>query len=73
VNSDINEFSTPGYGIMNIRGGYKYKGVNFYAGVDNVLDKQYYDYLSYFRDPFNAGVLVPEPGRTFYVNVSYNF
>lgn len=73
VNSDINEFSTPGYGIMNIRGGYKYKGVNFYAGVDNVLDKQYYDYLSYFRDPFNAGVLVPEPGRTFYVNISYNF
>jgi len=44
-----------------------------HAGIDNVFDKKYYEYLSYQRDPFATGVKVPEPGRTFYVNVSYTF
>ncbi len=73
VDRDLREQKTSGYGIVNIKVGGSYKGLNLTAGIDNLLDKKYYDYLSYQRDPFRSGVKVPEPGRTFYVNVSYMF
>jgi iron complex outermembrane receptor protein len=44
-----------------------------FAGVKNLLDKYYTEYLSSLRDPFAAGVKVPEPGRTLYANVQYAF
>ena len=42
-------------------------------GVRNLLDKTYAEHLSYLRDPFAAGVKVPEPGRTLYANAQYAF
>ncbi|MFN3814078.1 MAG: TonB-dependent receptor domain-containing protein [Aquificaceae bacterium] len=73
VDKDLKEQKTPGYGIVNLKVGGSYKGFNLTAGIDNLLDKKYYDYLSYQRDPFRSGVRIPEPGRTFYVNASYMF
>ncbi|SNZ16071.1 TonB-dependent receptor [Hydrogenobacter hydrogenophilus] len=73
VDKDLNEQKTSGYGILNFKVGGNYKGITITAGIDNLLDKKYYDYLSYQRDPFRSGVKVPEPGRTFYVNASYVF
>ncbi|MEZ0360845.1 MAG: TonB-dependent receptor [Hydrogenobacter sp.] len=73
VDKDLNEQRTSGYGIVNLKAGLNYKGFTVTAGVDNILDKKYYDYLSYQRDPFRSGVKVPEPGRTIYVNASYSF
>jgi iron complex outermembrane receptor protein len=73
VDTDLNEQRTSGYGVMNIKVGGNFKGFTINAGIDNVFDKKYYEYLSYQRDPFATGVKVPEPGRTFYVNVSYTF
>jgi iron complex outermembrane receptor protein len=73
VDTDLNEQKTSGYGVVNIKVGGNFKGFTINAGIDNVFDKKYYEYLSYLRDPFATGVKVPEPGRTFYVNVSYTF
>jgi iron complex outermembrane receptor protein len=41
--------------------------------VDNLLDRFYYENLSYYRDPFASGVKVPEPGRNFLAQVRYSF
>jgi len=73
VDTDLNEQKTSGYGVVNIKVGGNFKGFTVNAGIDNVFDKKYFEHLSYLRDPFATGVKVPEPGRTFYVNVSYTF
>lgn len=73
VDRDLRERKTSGYGVVNAKVGGDFKGFTITAGIDNVLDKKYFEHLSYLRDPFRAGVEVPEPGRTFYVNVSYTF
>lgn len=73
VDTDLNEQRTSGYGVVNIKVGGNFKGFTINAGIDNVFDKKYYEYLSYLRDPFATGVKVPEPGRTFYINASYTF
>jgi iron complex outermembrane recepter protein len=73
VDADLKETPTAGYGTMNLKLGTTYK--RFYAAfmVDNLLDKFYYEHLSYYRDPFRSGVRVPEPGRNFFAQVSYTF
>jgi len=73
VDEDLRERKTSGYGVVNVKVGGNFKGFTLSAGIDNVFDKKYFEHLSYLRDPFRAGVKVPEPGRTFYVNVSYTF
>jgi len=73
VDTDLREQKTSGYGVVNIKVGGNFKGFTLNAGIDNVFDKKYFEHLSYRRDPFATGVKVPEPGRTFYVNVSYTF
>jgi len=73
VDSDLKEQKTSGYGILNLKAGVNYKNVALTAGVDNVLDKKYYEHNSLVRNPFMIGDKVPEPGRTFYLNASYRF
>ncbi len=73
VNTDIAEQKTPGFGIINLRCGVKYHRFAISAGVDNLLDHQYLTYTDYYSNPFNVGVKLPAPGRTFYANISYRF
>jgi iron complex outermembrane receptor protein len=75
VDTDLNEQRTSGYGVVNIKVGGNFKGFTITAGIDNVFDKKYFEHLSYLRNPFAMppSVKVPEPGRTFYINASYNF
>ena len=73
VDSDLQEQKTSGYGILNVKAGFNYKGFRLTAGVNNVFDKLYYTHLSYLRNPFKAGPKIPEPGRTYYLNVAYTF
>jgi hypothetical protein len=42
--------------------------INF--GVASLFDREYYEHLSYQRDPFRSGLRVPEPGRNLFLNVS---
>jgi iron complex outermembrane receptor protein len=73
VDPNLQESSTAGWGITDLKGGFKYKAFALYAGVNNLFDKFYYNYLSYSRDPFASGYKVPENGRNFYVTASYRF
>jgi iron complex outermembrane recepter protein len=69
----VREQATAGWGIVNLKAGYEAMGVRVLAGVRNLFDKQYYEHLSYIRDPFASGAKVPEPGMTLYANVQYAF
>jgi iron complex outermembrane receptor protein len=73
VDSSLSEEETPGWMTTDLRAGLKYGVVSLYAGVENLLDKQYFSHLSYLRDPFASGEKVPENGRTFYATVVCSF
>ncbi len=73
VNTDLKEQKVPGYALLNLKGGFNYKNISFTLGVDNVLNQEYYSYNDYYSNPFNQGIKLPEPGRTFYTNISYSF
>lgn len=71
VDATIAEQPTGAWAITNVRLGGEWRGVKVFAGVRNVLDRFYFEHLSFQRDPFTTGVKVPEPGRTLYVNAQY--
>jgi iron complex outermembrane recepter protein len=73
VDRDLKETSTAGYGLMNVKLGLSYRKLNFSLAVDNLLNRYYYEHLSYYRDPFSSGTKVPEPGRNFFTQVRYMF
>ncbi|MCS6957500.1 MAG: TonB-dependent receptor [Aquificaceae bacterium] len=72
VDSDLQELKTSGWAIVNLKAGINYKGLSLNAGVENLLDKKYFEHFSYIRHPFR-GARVPEPGRSFYVSATYQF
>jgi len=73
VNTDLQESPTPGYGVLDLRGGVRYRGITATVGLVNALDATYTEHLSYYRDPFRLGVRVNEPGRSVFVNVAARF
>lgn len=73
VNLDLGETETPGYGVVNLSGGLRAKRLILTAGVVNLFDKLYVEYLSSQRDPFRSGARLPEPGRQLFVNAVVPF
>jgi len=73
VDTLLGEQSTAGYGIANLRGGINLKGLALSFGLNNIFDRNYYEYLSCQRDPFRSGARVYEPGRNFFVNIAYRY
>jgi iron complex outermembrane receptor protein len=73
VDTDLNETPTPGYGLLNVKLGLLWRKWSASLVVDNLLNRFYYENLSYYRDPFASGVKVPEPGRNFFGQVKYRF
>ena len=73
VDTSLNEQPTAGWATTDLKAGYNYKALSVYAGIYNLFNKQYYNSLSYLRDPFTSGVKVPENGRNFYITVACKF
>jgi len=73
VDPELRESATPPYAVVNLRGGASLRWVRVNAGIANLLDRTYYEHLSYQRDPFRSGARVYEPGRNFYVNLAVVF
>jgi iron complex outermembrane receptor protein len=73
VDRDLRETPTAGYGLMNLKVGFTYRKLFASFAVDNLLNRYYYEHLSYYRDPFASGVKVPEPGRNLFLQVKYAF
>jgi iron complex outermembrane receptor protein len=71
VDALLLEEPTPAWWLTSVRAGAEWRGVKVFTGVRNLFDRHYFEHLSYARDPFTAGVKVPEPGRTVYLNGQY--
>lgn len=72
------ELPTPGYGILNLHAGMSpLKNLNFGAGVDNVLDKPYYDPLAGVNRVSGGvvpvGGIMPAMGRSLYVKMDWTY
>lgn len=75
-----NEWTTPGYGLLNLRGRYEWKSVSVSFGVENALNHFYYQPLggaytgqgtTMGTNSINWGVGIPGPARTLYVAFNY--
>ncbi|MGB8493488.1 MAG: hypothetical protein WCE53_03725 [Candidatus Acidiferrum sp.] len=64
VDTDLNETPTPGYGLLNARLGVLYQIWTASVVADNLLNRFYYENLSYYRDPFAFGGKFPNLGET---------
>lgn len=73
MDSDLQESPTAGYALLNCKLGITHGRWSASFTLDNLLNRFYYEYLSYYRDPFAAGVKVPEPGRNVFAQVRYSF
>ncbi len=73
VDTLLGEQTTAGYGIANLRGGVNIRKLSIKLSLNNILGRQYYEHLSYQRDPFRSGARVFEPGRNFLVNIAYRY
>ncbi len=73
VSTDLQETPTAGYGLMNVKLGFSYRKWSASMMVDNLLNRYYYEHLSYYRDPFASGVKIPEPGRNVFSQLRYAF
>jgi len=73
VDELIDEEETGSWAIANVKVGYLINKLNILAGIKNIFDKNYFEHLSYQRNPFSSGIKIPEPGRTLYVSTQYDF
>jgi iron complex outermembrane receptor protein len=73
VDRELKEQPTPGYALLSLKLGFTHRRLSGSLAVDNLLDRLYYEHLSYYRDPFSAGVKVPEPGRNYFAQLRYSF
>lgn len=73
VDASLNEEKTSGWAVTDIKGGASWGKWSATGGVNNLFDKQYVTHNSYLRDPFSAGVKVPEPGLLAYVTFAYKY
>jgi iron complex outermembrane receptor protein len=72
VSTTRNENATDSYITIDLVSGMAtVEGVNVRIGIENLFDKEYWNHLN-ARNPF-GGARIPEPGRLFYVDVSYGF
>ncbi|MGB9771413.1 MAG: hypothetical protein ACPLX7_05465 [Candidatus Kapaibacteriota bacterium] len=60
----LNEQPSSAWNTIGLSIAYDYKPFRFVIDVDNLLNHRYARYLSFARDPYSAGVLVFDPGRT---------
>ncbi len=73
VDASLNEAPTKGWGIANLKAGFTVAGFKVTSGIGNLLNRLYYETLSYQRDPYRSGLKLPEPGRNLFVNAGVQF
>ena len=68
----LGETPTDGYVTLDLKGGVEVgRGVSLQGGVTNLTDTDYVNHLN-AKNPY-AGTPLPEPGRVFFMSVSYDF
>jgi len=67
INAGFGEDTTPGYAVMNIRGGYTFikQKLLVNGGIENLFDTYYHAHLDWGN--------IPRPGRNIYCSLTFNF
>jgi iron complex outermembrane receptor protein len=73
VDEDLNESTTPGWGIMNLKAGYSWSHFRVQAVLANVFDRNYHEHFSYLRNPYRSGYVINEPGRNLSVTLGWTY
>ncbi len=76
VSSVRNEIATSGYGLLNLYSSYNFDQIRLDMGIENLLDKFYYDPMggSYLGQKAQSyGTAVPGMGRSFNASVTVKF
>jgi uncharacterized LabA/DUF88 family protein len=73
VDASLGETATPAWWTTSVKVGAGFRGAKVFAMAQNVFDRYYVEHLSYQRDPFAAGIKVPEPGRSFQLAAQYAY
>jgi iron complex outermembrane receptor protein len=74
LDAGAGERSLPGYGALHLRAEHAFTNA-FTAslGVENIFDRTYATHNAYTRDPFAAGIVLNEPGRSAYAQLRWRF
>ncbi|MFZ2052698.1 MAG: TonB-dependent receptor [Candidatus Aminicenantales bacterium] len=74
---DAGEKRLPAWGIMNLRGGYRFKSFALNVSVDNIFDRKYTVANSYEWDVIGGSganpAIVNEPGRFYYLSLCFSY
>ena len=70
---ELGEDRTPGWYRVDAGLSYDLRNASVLLEVTNVTDARYYHHLSFFRDPFAAGVHVYEPGRVVRLGLRFDY
>jgi iron complex outermembrane receptor protein len=73
VDEDLNESTTPSWGIMNLKAGYTMGRWRIQAVLANIFDRAYHEHFSYLRNPYRSGYVLNEPGRNFSLTLGWTF
>lgn len=74
VAASFGEVETPGFSLFNVRAGVKpIKGMVLAVTAENILDKDYVEFLNWSYNKLIADGLVREPGRNISVYLKYSF
>ena len=72
TSSEFGETTTPSFNLLNVKIGYQItSGLYVTAGVNNLLDENYFEHLN--RSVRGVNVPIFAPGRNFYLNLNYSF
>ncbi|MFV2072634.1 MAG: TonB-dependent receptor [Thermoanaerobaculales bacterium] len=71
VDEDLNEASTPGWAITNLKAGYSRGSWRLQLVLGNVFNRTYHEHFSYLRNPFRSGFVLNEPGRNLSVTLGW--
>jgi iron complex outermembrane receptor protein len=73
VNTDLKEEPTPGWGIVNLKGGFTSGSWRLQLILGNLFDRTYHEHYSYLRNPFRNGFVLNEPGRNVTVSLGWRY
>jgi iron complex outermembrane receptor protein len=74
LDADAGERPLPGYGVLHLRAERAFsKTFTLSLGMENLFDRTYATHNAYTRDPFAAGIVVNEPGRSAYAQARWRF
>jgi iron complex outermembrane receptor protein len=72
IDETLNETTTSAWNKIDLGISYLWQSLSVSFEVENLLNSNYYQHLSYMRDPFASGSRVFEPGTTFRVTFKTN-